>query len=641
MKKILHILFSLSLLVALQSPLSAQCNNNVLSNGSFESGSTTDWWSWHDNSPNAYTFGTSADAVDGDSSAVINVVDISAIVGGQGAEYNSRPQTNPVTGGEWYEIRFFAKSTRPDTRISIYVKDENTGWTLLHQDLTHYVGTDWTEVTSLWKPDIDRADVHLELKVYNETFDQPYSVWFDAVSICNTQVLTNTCSDNVVANPGFEEGAFNNWWTWHGGEATDYGFEEGTTGYLGAKSARINVLKPSAQLSGAGEFNSRPQVSPVTGGQNYKVSLAGISTLPNTVLQLWVKDEYDGWTTIGNSDLTFGTEWSVQSFVFTADVDRADVHVEVKVFNADFNEPYSVWFDEVSVCKTDEEPGGGGGGGDPIPPIFGDAVGSDCNNNLVPGYDGFEDPANAGWDIWDGSDSDVLSTFNLDPVLPHTGGNSMRIDVNENHNVAEFHHRFGEHLVLEDGKEYMVTLWMRANVQPGDTAHIYTRAVRDTDWDSQFAFDMMVTSNTWLNFDQTFVADGNWNNAFLEMKAWRKNGFTYAYSVWYDDIEVCKIEDAVVDAPSVAKDQLGLVLAPNPVSGANANLTIAAPRNLEQVQVVLTDLLGRSLWLNNMDLVAGDQTVSLPTQGLQSGFYLVSIRYEGFTETRKLQVINH
>ncbi len=324
-------------LVLLLSPgLFAQCPDNIIANGGFESGAFTDWWNWHDNSPDSYTFATSDDAYTGDSSAVINILeDTDLIPGGQGGEYNSRPQTNPVIGGQFYEIKFYAKSTVENTQIPIYIKDENDGWILLHSDVG-LVGTDWTEVSSIYQADTDRADIHLEIKVYNGDFHEPYSVFIDDVSICQVEILTNTCQDNIVTNPGFEDGADVDWWTWHGGDETDYAFSTAMEGAVGNASAKISVLKPSSELTGAGEFNSRPQVSPVVAGQNYEVTIWGKSTVENTVIQVWVKDEFDGWTTIGNCDLTVGTEWTEVSFIFENDTDRDDVHVELKVFNESF-----------------------------------------------------------------------------------------------------------------------------------------------------------------------------------------------------------------------------------------------------------------------------------------------------------------
>ena len=109
-----------SLLMGWSLNANAQCPDTIISNGGFEQG-MMDWWNWHDNSPDAYSFTISSDAFMGDSSAAINVlVDTDSIPGGQGGEYNSRPQTNPVTGGEFYEISFAAKGTVADAFNFLY-----------------------------------------------------------------------------------------------------------------------------------------------------------------------------------------------------------------------------------------------------------------------------------------------------------------------------------------------------------------------------------------------------------------------------------------------------------------------------------------------------------------------------------------
>ena len=552
------------------------------------------------------------------------------------------PQTNPVIGGQFYEISFAAKSTLENTQLPIYIKDENDGWILLHSDVVT-VGTEWTQVSSLYQADTDRADVHLEIKVYNGDFHEPYSVWIDAVSICLTEVLTNTCSDNLVANPGFEDGADVDWWTWHGGDETDYAFSTGAEGALGNASAQIDVLKAGADLSGAGEYNSRPQVSPVVAEQNYKVTVIGKSTLENTTIQVWVKDEFDGWTTIGNSDLVIGTDWTEASFVFANEVDRDDVHLELKVFNADFTEPYTVWFDEVSICTTDEEPGGGEEP-EPDPPVYGStATTISCNNNFAEEVLDTDMPNDGiGWDIWDGSDEEELSTFAIDPVLPNSGDYSIRVDVGENHNTAEFHHRFGTDLLLEDGIEYTVSLWMRSNVPDGDTVHVFTRAVRDTDWESQFSADLYVLDNTWKNFSTTFTADGTWDNAFLEMKMWRLNeeSFTAGYSVWLDDIQICASGDAVTGIDDLEDLNVAFQLSPNPVLAAvPAQLTITAVEDLKNANISVTDLLGRMLWQQQTDILRGVQHLEIPTTALPHGMYLVNIQQNGYVKSLKLQVV--
>ena len=642
MKTFVLKLLSVVCFIAATTSLSAQCDDNPITNAGFEQGAFTDWWNWHDGDPDAYSFETSADAYAGDSSAVINVlVDTDLINGGQGGEFNNRPQMIPVVGGEFYEISMAAKSSLADTEIAVWVKDENDAWTtLFNTSIT--IGTDWDIYTVTFQADVDRPDVHIEMKTRNEDFHEPYSVWFDEVAICQVAINTFTCSDNIVTNPGFEDGADVDWWNWHGNNPDGYSFESSADSYLGDGSALIRVLLPSADLVGAGEFNSRPQVSPVVAGQNYRVTVIGKSTLENTVIQVWVKDEFDGWTTIGNADLVIGTDWTEVSFVFANEVDRGDVHLELKVFNADFAEPYDVWFDEVSICKTDDDPSTG----EPEPeqdPVLGSSnLVVQCDVNLAPiPADEDIDGDGMGWEMWDGSDDEVLSTFSFDPVLPYSGANSIRIDVNENSQTAEFHHRFGERLTLDEGVEYTISVWMRADIPEGDTINVFTRPVRDTDWESPTFVQFLVVSNGWLNFTHTFTADGTWDNAFLEFKCQRWSGFTDAYTIWLDDMSICTSENATTGINDLEDLGLAFLLSPNPVTASSeANLNIQSEIALENTQVRLIDLLGRVVWMDQLDIYTGKQDIQIPTMDIASGIYLVNIQYEGYVKNIKLQVVN-
>ncbi len=297
--------------------------------------------------------------------------------------------------------------------------------------------------------------------------------------------------------------------------------------------------------------------------------------------------------------------------------------------------------DEVAICETDGEPNCGVVD-EPEPIVYGSTSSTtSCTINLSDEFspddmmnDGF------GWDLWDGSDEEDLSTFELDPVLPYSGDASMRIDITEGHDVAEFHHRFGNDLLLEDGMDYTVTLWMRTNVPEGDTMRAFTRAVRDTDWTSQFAVDFISTQNEWLNYSFSFTADGTWDNAFIEMKLYRVTGFTGAYSVWLDDVQICAAADAVVGLDKLEDKGVSFRLAPNPViEGGEARILIHSEELLDNASIRLVDLFGRILWTNSTDITPGQQHLRIPTQGLPAGMYLINIEHQGFQNTLKLQVL--
>ncbi|MEO1450036.1 MAG: carbohydrate binding domain-containing protein, partial [Bacteroidota bacterium] len=578
MKKITLLLFACVLTWGMASPVRAQCGDTLINNGGFEAG-MTDWWTWHGNAPDDYAFYLSDDSFMGDSSAVIDVLVDSDSIAGGAAEYNNRPQTIPVVGGQFYEISFAAKATVANVNVQVNVKDENDSWFTLHSEPVA-VGTDWGMVTTMFQADQNRADVHIELSVFNGDINVPYQVFMDEICMTSVEISTVTCDDNLVDNPGFEDGVATDWWNWHSNNPTAYAFVGSDDAFVGDSSAKVQVLLHSDDISGPAEYNSRPQESAIVDGQNYNLSFAAKSSVENTEVSIWVKDEFDGWTTIHTEAFTIGTEWAEYTTCFEADKDRADVHVELKVFNAGFD-PYEVLFDEISICTREDSCGP-----PPAPGPFWTDFGADetgsssCSNNLAPGNDGFEPPNDTlNWDIWDGSDDEELSSIHVDPILAYSGVNSVRMDITQDHNTGNFHHRFGPRFTIEDGKEYTYTMWLRSNVPAGDTVHVLARVVRDTDWSAQANANYPVTSNDWLNFTHTFTGDGTWNNAFLELKASRwQDAFSDAYSIWFDDIQICEKDSATTTGlEALAEIGVAATVFPNPLGvGNEATLKIEA-----------------------------------------------------------------
>ncbi|MEM9546178.1 MAG: carbohydrate binding domain-containing protein [Bacteroidota bacterium] len=629
------------------TPKTATCETNLLANPGFEGfpNGTAEWWTWHGGTAEAYAFYASDDAFYGDSSAVIDVLWPSDDITTGPAEYNNRGMVVPVVGGEFYEVNFAAKSTIDQTNIQVWIKDEFDSWITIHNTDMN-ITTEWDEYSFIFQADADRADIHMELKVFNAGFE-PYQVFFDEVAICASNPSTVTCADNLVSNPGAEDG-LTDWWTWHGGDETDYSFETSSESQVGESSLLVRVLKPTADITGTGEFNSRPQESPVVAEQNYKVSVWAKSTLDGAGIQMWIKDEFDGWTTIGNDEANVTTDWAEYSFIFANETDRDDIHLELKVFTDGATEPYDVWFDEISICETDEDPGSG----EPMEEIF-DFGALDtligCSTNLALDFSDVDmDNDGEGWEMWDGDGENTLSTWALDPVLPYSGGNSVRVDVPENHNVAELHHRFGERFNLLEGVEYTLTIWARSNVPDGDTVRVRARTVRDTDWKEPGFGNFMVTSNVWKNYSFTFTPEEDWNNAFVDLHArrWNEADFTEAYAVWYDNVQLCSSEDATVTidgSVGIAElEELGVSinLAPNPIFASQpAELKISSEKRLKNTTIKVIDILGQTVEEIRTDIQTGTQRIEISTDDLVPGFFFVNIQYQDYIKTIKLQVV--
>jgi len=631
------------------TPKTATCATNLLDNPGFEGfpNGTDQWWTWHGGTESAFAFYASDDAYFGDSSAVLETLWNSDTIPTGPAEYNNRGMEIPVVAGEFYEVTFAAKSTIDQANIQIWVKDEFDSWfTIFNTDMN--VTTDWAEYSFLFQADMDRADIHMEMKVFNAGF-APYQVFFDEVAICAASPATATCADNLVTNPGAESG-ITDWATWHGGDETDYSFEVSDESTVADSSLLIRVLKPTADLTGTGEFNSRPQVSPVVTGQNYKVSVWAKSTLDGAGIQMWVKDEFDGWSTIGNDEANVTTEWAEYSFIFANDTDRDDIHLELKVFTDGATDPYDVWLDEMSICTTDEEPGSG----EPVVEVYNygaldTLIG--CSTNLVYEFaDTDVDEDGLGWESWDGDSDNPIAIWVYDPVLPFSGANSVRIDVPAEHNVAELHHRFGDRFDLVEGTEYTLTMWARGDIPDGDTLRVYARPVRDTDWKEPAHGNFMVTTNEWQNYSITFTPEEDWNNAFIEMKAWRWNeaDFTEAYTVWYDDIQLCETTDTTVMVQGgvgfTELEKLGVAfnLSPNPILASHpAQLEIISEKQLENTVIRVVDILGKTVSEIRTDIHTGTQHLEIPTDAFPSGLFFVNIQYQDYVKTIKLQVINN
>ena len=632
------------------TPKTETCATNILDNPGFEGfpNGTAGWWTWHGGTESAFAFYASDDAYFGDSSAVIETLVPSDEIMTGAAEYNNRGMTLPVVGGEFYEIQFAAKSTIDQANIQVWVKDENDSWfTIANTDMN--ITTEWATYSFIFQADQDRADIHMEMKVYNAGF-APYSVFFDEVAICASSPSTVTCADNLVANPGAESGT-SDWWTWHGGDETDYSFESSNESAVADSSLLIRVLKPTADLTGTGEFNSRPQVSPVVAGQNYQVSVWAKSSLDGAGIQMWVKDEYDGWTTIGNDEATITTEWAEYFFIFANETERDDIHLELKVFTYGATAAYDVWFDEISICTTDEEPGSG----EPVAEVF-DFGALDtligCSTNMAFEFaDTDIDEDGVGWEMWDGNSDEVLATWVYDPVLPYSGANSVRVDVPENHNVAELHHRFGDRFDLAEGTEYTLTMWLKGDISDNDTLRVYARPVRDTDWKEPAHGNFMVMTNEWQNYSVTFTPDEDWTNAFIEMKSqrWNEADFTEAYTIWFDDVQLCAATDTTqtinntggVGFAELEKLGVAFNLSPNPIVASQpAQLEIISEKKLENTIIRVVDILGKTVSEIRTDIHNGTQHLEIPTDAFPSGLFFVNIQYEDYIKTMKLQVLN-
>jgi len=53
-----------------------------------------------------------------------------------------------------------------------------------------------------------------------------------------------------------------------------------------------------------------------------------------------------------------------------------------------------------------------------------------------------------------------------------------------------------------------------------------------------------------------------------------------------------------------------------------------------------SDLMGRPLWNQRLNIFSGTQTINIPTKDLSSGMYILQVRHERSINSMKVQLIN-
>jgi hypothetical protein len=116
-----------------------------------------------------------------------------------------------------------------------------------------------------------------------------------------------------------------------------------------------------------------------------------------------------------------------------------------------------------------------------------------------------------------------------------------------------------------------------------------------------------------------------------------RKGKTYYYRLRQVDFDG-KFEYSDIVTAQIISDKIEVSeLAPNPVSGNQAQLNVALP-SVGKVSLQVFDVTGKLLQNNLQDLAAGAHTLNVEVAGLAAGTYFVKLTTNGENVYRKLIV---
>jgi len=155
-----------------------------------------------------------------------------------------------------------------------------------------------------------------------------------------------------------------------------------------------------------------------------------------------------------------------------------------------------------------------------------------------------------------------------------------------------------------------------------------------------FVTTMNVIGADWKTYDMTnnvyrvvgdtcyFVKDKNsniWKTRFIGFAGGTTGDFT-----------MIKEKLTTVGIASVNNSISQVAVYPNPSNGENTTLLFSSEKQLSNVSVVITDLNGRELSSETINVGEGVNTYSLNTKELNSGIYFIRLNAGSYTTTQKL-----
>lgn len=175
-------------------------------------------------------------------------------------------------------------------------------------------------------------------------------------------------------------------------------------------------------------------------------------------------------------------------------------------------------------------------------------------------------------------------------------------------------------------------------------ANNVTNPVSFTDWQSQsFNTNITTIGHDWKAID---IMANVWKIVndtvyFVKDKAgeiWKVRPISFGGSANGDYVFS---KQKLTTSPPVGIDEKGVILArvtvfPNPATNENVNLLFSSNTNLSDVNVVISDLTGKQVANQLIEVESGLNTYALETKELTSGLYFVTIQNGSNSVTQKL-----
>lgn len=207
---------------------------NLIGNGDFETGQTTNWekYSWH-----AFTFGIGTESGSGKAGHCLTMTNSTKQPNNYAAQvwYNF---SSPLKGGQTYTFKCMAKATSEYTE-SIFLQSSTGGAQGFPGGFN--IKTLWEEVTLNFTPSHDQID----------KFTFNFGDFVGTIYIDNVSITKSGDTENLVANSDFEAGHKNGWQSWSGYESLSAEGEGYSTGGTPDQIIELTPEEKKEVLTGA------------------------------------------------------------------------------------------------------------------------------------------------------------------------------------------------------------------------------------------------------------------------------------------------------------------------------------------------------------------------------------------------------
>ncbi|MEM6801560.1 MAG: LamG-like jellyroll fold domain-containing protein [Bacteroidota bacterium] len=267
---------------------------------------------------------------------------------GDGATMHNRTRRFALQSGKYYSLSFWARSSDSSSMRFGIVQDSSFNFVLLDSS---QIGPNWQEVTAEFQAPADWNNAVLIISPLFDPARGPYDFFLDFVTLCEREE-SNACNLSVL--PSFESLAYiNNWSHFDGGEAASSFLLLSEDAYDKRYSAELRIN----YFGGSGAFitTATRSMFPVDSGDYY-------------TLDFWMKSDVDSariealvnrrtpYRELGTQFFIMDTVWRKYSLSFQSDVTANQAYIRFIAKNAYLTQPYSIFIDDIRLCKSDEPP---------------------------------------------------------------------------------------------------------------------------------------------------------------------------------------------------------------------------------------------------------------------------------------------